>query len=225
MISSNLQSILDNRLRYLPDITAKAIASVDWATKLSEIARGYGLHMDEVEDLQSVVMRSMVGMIPPQNFEQELISALALSPANAEKIIGEINANVFQPIHDFVMAGGKAPDGMVSAGLHVEESLAPEPEHTPSPLEAVGALPLSKGETTEHSSETTNELVLPEVVKSAPVGGVALPPLPRGGGTSEASDGGMNVRGKFEEIFFPEPSGDSTGADELFADSDVIEVQ
>ena len=202
---------MDNRLRYLPEITAKAVASVDWATKLAEIARGYGLHMDEVEDLQSVVMRSMVGMIAPNDFESQLIAALALSPANAEKMISEINAKVFQPIHDFVMAGGKEVDGMVNAGLHVEEPATSDTFQTntsPSFANANATSPY-KGEDSGHSQEITNELVLPEITKSAPIGGVPLPPLPRGGVASEASDGGVNEEDD----------------DDLFADSGVIEVQ
>lgn len=200
MLSSNLQSILDNRLRYLPEITAKAIASVDWATKLSDIAHTYGLHMDEVEDLQSVVMRSMVGMIQPADFEQALISALALSPANAEKMISEINVQVFQPIHDFVMAGGKSPDGMVGMGLHIETS----EQDTPQPPLVEGAA------TTEHSPsvDITNELVLPEVQK-----------------TNVVEEKRMIAPDTFENLFFPQDTGHDDELEDIFADDKDSEVQ
>ena len=52
MLSSTLQSMLDNRLRYLPEITGKAIASIDWPGRIIEIGRKYGLHMDDIEELQ-----------------------------------------------------------------------------------------------------------------------------------------------------------------------------
>ncbi len=200
MLSSNLQSILDNRLRYLPDITAKAIASVDWATKLSSIAHTYGLHMDEVEDLQSVVMRSMVGMIAPADFEQSLISALALSPANAEKMISEINAQVFQPIHDVVMAGGKSPDGMVGMGIHVEES---EQTHPLPPLTEGAA-------TAAHSPsvDITNELVLPEVQK-----------------TENAEQKKIIAPDTFENLFFPQDTGHDAELEDIFADDEDSKVQ
>jgi hypothetical protein len=75
-LSSNLQSILDNRLRYLPEITGKAINSIDWATKIITIGHTYGLHVDEMEEFQAVVLKSMIGLIAPENFEQELYQHL-----------------------------------------------------------------------------------------------------------------------------------------------------
>ncbi len=217
MLSSNLQSILDNRLRYLPDITAKAIASVDWATKLSDIAHTYGLHMDEVEDLQSVVMRSMVGMIQPADFEQALISALALSPANAEKMISEINVQVFQPIHDFVMAGGKAPDGMVGMGIHVED--------TPPSLAEPRATSPYKGEDPTHASsgDITNELELPEVQKSEPISS-PIPPPYRGGGEGVVEKK-IIAPDTFENLFFPQDTGHDDELEDIFADDKDSEVQ
>lgn len=127
MLSSNLQSILDNRARYLPEITSKAINSVDWPAKLIEIGKKYGMHIDEMEDFQSVVLRSMIGMITPEKFEDELISALALSPANAEKILNDVNDQILEPIHEFVLnKGAVAPDPLKTAGIHID----------PAPLEA-----------------------------------------------------------------------------------------
>lgn len=127
MLSSNLQSILTNRLRYLPEITGKAINSIDWPTRLIEIGRTYGLHVDEMEDFQAVVMKAMVGMIQPGKFMDELISTLALSPANAEKVLMEVNDKVFEPIHEYVMNGGAtAPDPLKQTGIVMDE-------HVPTP--------------------------------------------------------------------------------------------
>jgi hypothetical protein len=58
MLSSNLQALLDNRLRYLPEITGAAINSIDWATKLIVIGKKHGLHVDEMEDFQAVVLKA-----------------------------------------------------------------------------------------------------------------------------------------------------------------------
>lgn len=133
-LSSNLKNILDNRLRYLPEITGQAINSIDWATRIITIGHKYGLHVDEMEEFQSVVLKSMTGLIAPENFETEIINALALSPATTEKIIAELNAQVFEPIHDYVMNGGKA-DEMKTVGIEI----------TPPSLEAFATPPLSRG--------------------------------------------------------------------------------
>ena len=121
-LSNELQSLLDNRLRYLPPLAGQAIMSIDWSSKLIDIGRSFGLHIDEMEDFQAVVLKALTGLIAPAAFEQELIAALALSPANAEKVIAAVNAQVFEPIHDFVMRGGKsAPiNPLAQAGIHVE---------------------------------------------------------------------------------------------------------
>jgi hypothetical protein len=119
-LSSNLQTILENRLRYLPEITGQAINSIDWATRIITIGHKYGLHVDEMEEFQEVVLKSMTGLIAPEQFESELITALALSPATTEKIIAELNAQIFEPVHDYVMHGGKS-DGLKTSGIEVEK--------------------------------------------------------------------------------------------------------
>ena len=119
-LSSNLQTILENRLRYLPEITGQAINSIDWATRIITIGHKYGLHVDEMEEFQEVVLKSMTGLIAPEQFESELITALALSPATTEKIIAELNAQIFEPVHDYVMNGGKS-DGLKTSGIEVEK--------------------------------------------------------------------------------------------------------
>lgn len=135
MLSTNLQSILDNRLRYLPEITGKAINSIDWPSKLIEIGKKYGMHVDEMEDFQSVVLRSMIGMVAPEKFEDELITTLALSPANAQKVLEDINASILEPIHNFVMNNGKTPDALTTAGIVIE------PSHEEAPM-TLSAAPL-----------------------------------------------------------------------------------
>lgn len=135
-LSSNLQGVLDNRLRYLPEITGKAINSIDWATRIITIGHKYGLHVDEMEDFQGVVLKSMIGLIPPENFETELLTTLALSPATTEHIIVELNTQIFEPIHNFVMNNGKV-DGLKTSGIEIENNREVEytPEVTANPLE------------------------------------------------------------------------------------------
>lgn len=108
-LSPNLQSILDNRLRYLPEIVGKAINHIDWASSLITIGKSYGIHVDEMEEFQLVVLKSLTGMISPDQFENEIISATAVSPATAEKMIHDINEKILEPIHDFILNDGALP--------------------------------------------------------------------------------------------------------------------
>jgi hypothetical protein len=150
-LSSNLQSVLENRLRYLPEITGQAIHSIDWATRIVNIGHKYGLHVDEMEEFQGVVLKSMIGLITPENFEMELINALALSPATTEKIITELNTDIFEPIHDYVMNGGKV-DELKKSGLELETPLpetAPVLVPTGSSILEIPASPEPKAEHAE----------------------------------------------------------------------------
>lgn len=120
-LSPALQSMLDNRLRYLPEITGKAIASIDWSSKIIEIGHKYGIHVDDIEDLQAVVLKSMIGLLPPDEFEKNLILATAVSPSVSEQIIIAMNQAIFEPIHQFVMANGKPKDPLAAAGIELQK--------------------------------------------------------------------------------------------------------
>lgn len=133
MLSSNLQSILTNRLRYLPEIVGKAITSIDWSSHVTEIGHRYGLHIDDIEELQTVVLKSMTGLAAPEDFETNLISATAASPATIEKMITDLNHQIFEPIHDFVMRQGKAPDPLTAHGIELEPTQDESDDQVPSP--------------------------------------------------------------------------------------------
>lgn len=134
MLSSNLKSILDARLHYLPEITASAIRSVDWPNHVISIAQHYGLHMSDIEDLQMVVLKSMTGLLNPHDFEQNIINATALSPATVEQIIIELNNKIFEPIHDYVVNGGhQESNTLAQHGIEIapDEEIIPPITETP----------------------------------------------------------------------------------------------
>ena len=143
MLSSNLQQLLDNRLHYLPEITGQAINSFDWSTKILEIGKKYGLHMDEMEDLQTVVLKSLIGLLPSEEFENNIINALALSPSNADKMITDINEKIFSPIHQFVMNKGKAPDTLAATGIVLQPNDVTTSSFGSAPMKATLEIPAS----------------------------------------------------------------------------------
>jgi hypothetical protein len=121
-MNDKLRQQFDEQLTYLPEINQAAMRSFDWATELISIGHGYGLHVDQLEDLQIETMLVMVGLTAPEKYEDELITRLALSPTEANRIIDEVNKRIFTPIHDYIVRGGPekpaAPtSAMESAGM------------------------------------------------------------------------------------------------------------
>jgi hypothetical protein len=107
-----LREQFEEQLAYLPEINQRALKAFDWAEKLLGIGHKYGLHIDELDDLQVETMLAMVGLTPPQNYQNELITRLAISPAEAEKLVNEINKEIFLPIHDYIVSGGPKPESV-----------------------------------------------------------------------------------------------------------------
>lgn len=147
MLSSSLQTLLQNRLRYLPEITGKALSSFDWSSEVVHIGHDQGLHMDEIEDLQAVVLKSMTGLLPPSDFESNIIAATAASPSDVEKIIQRLNEKVFEPIHSFVMNNGVIPPSQPVAGIEFTQTSEELDFFAPQPKDV----------------SPSSELVLPEV--------------------------------------------------------------
>jgi hypothetical protein len=71
-------------------------------------------------------------LVSPENFEDEIINATAVSPATAEQLISDINMQILEPIHEFVMNQGKAPDPLTATGIIVEAPM-PAPMNIPKP--------------------------------------------------------------------------------------------
>lgn len=102
-MNENFQKTFEEQLAYLPEVNQRALRSFDWATELIAIGKQHGLHIDELEDLQIETMLVLVGLVHPNDYESELINRLAISPAEAGKIIADINTHVFIPIHDYII--------------------------------------------------------------------------------------------------------------------------
>ncbi len=135
-MNEKLRQTYEEQLRYLPDINQQALKSFDWATELLAIGKGYGLHIDQLEDLQIETMLVLVGIVSPDRYENELIERLAVSPAEAAKIVEEVGNRVFTPIHDYILAGGvKKPvtptNALESAGFQMTTDETPINLETP----------------------------------------------------------------------------------------------
>lgn len=167
----HIQNVYEEQLVELPAINQEALKSFDWQKKLFEIARKYGLHIDQTEDFWTETMLVLVGLEPADGYEGKLMTELAIAPADAVKITTDINAQIFGPIHDFIVRGGpviekKSPtpattNSMIEKPLadqgidimtHPDEEVVPEKKASVSfsPLIQTGiVIPMSGNDTPE----------------------------------------------------------------------------
>lgn len=129
-MNDKLRQSFEEQLVYLPEINQQALKSFDWATELLAIGKNYGLHIDQLEDLQVETMLVLVGLVQAGDYQNELITRLAISPSEANRIIEQVNDRIFQPIHDYIVNGGPkvvtTPTGvMESAGFEITDDDAP----------------------------------------------------------------------------------------------------
>ena len=94
----------------------------------------------------------MIGLLPPDEFERNLVMATAVSPSTAEQVIEAMNAAIFEPIHQFVMSGGKKPDALAAAGIELEKD---------EPAEQPAAQPQAADVGRVGAEQAARELVLP----------------------------------------------------------------
>lgn len=121
------------QLKLLPEISQQALTSFNWVNVLLDIGKSFALQLDELEDLQVETMMLLVGITPPDEYEQELIKVLPLSKIEIEKLLDSINEKILIPIHDYIINGGptKTPDPLTSSGVTLGTD-----ENNSSPVES-----------------------------------------------------------------------------------------
>lgn len=102
MAEENIEQIIKDHLKTLPDPVKDAIASFDWAREVFDIGRKHGMHVDRIADLQTEVMLVVIGLVSPRDFEIELNSRIERQEDKAVEIAEEVNEKVFLRIRNFM---------------------------------------------------------------------------------------------------------------------------
>lgn len=86
----------------LPKELQDAIFSKETTETIENIGKRYELSEEEIGKLAEMVGYSLLGLLPPEDFEGELISEIKLSLEKAKKITNEITRYIFFPLKDFL---------------------------------------------------------------------------------------------------------------------------
>src|SRR3989344_1313395 len=91
------------KVKDLPKILQNAMYSIDVEDNVITIGQRNGLHLDQVAGLHDLVSLVFLGDIKPQNFSREVAKQVGIPQEKADIITAEINAQIFQPLHDELM--------------------------------------------------------------------------------------------------------------------------
>ena len=84
----------------LPSYVQSAIHSSDWERKILNIGRKYGLHVDQLEILQTELSLAVLGLSDRQEFVHEVMKEARVNKETMDLMVGEINRDIFIPIRE-----------------------------------------------------------------------------------------------------------------------------
>ncbi|MBP9716166.1 MAG: hypothetical protein KBD48_03195 [Candidatus Pacebacteria bacterium] len=101
---------IDDRFKGLPPAVQEAITNSNYKKNLYNIASKYKLNMPSMSTLDEVTTKVMLGIIPSENYRNELSVGVQASPENIDLIVSEVNEQVFKNIRSFLIQNTKRDD-------------------------------------------------------------------------------------------------------------------
>jgi hypothetical protein len=98
--SQNLKNTIDEHMKSLPHDVQEAIHGSSWERKILEIGRKYGLHVDQLEILQTELSLAVLGLVGRDEFVRETMREAHIPKQTMELMVFDINRDIFEPIRD-----------------------------------------------------------------------------------------------------------------------------
>lgn len=98
MDNTNLGTIIQERLKALPEIIQKAIADIDFTQEMVKLQKKYALSLDKIADLEIETMIIMLDLDDPDNFIGNLEENLGIEKIVAKAIENDLNEAIFKKI-------------------------------------------------------------------------------------------------------------------------------
>lgn len=102
MINESLQNTIQQHMKKLPEGVQQAIRLSGWERKILDIGRKYGLHVDQMEILQTELSLAILGLSPRDEFVREVKREAGIPTEQLNEIIGDINHQIFEPIRTYL---------------------------------------------------------------------------------------------------------------------------
>jgi hypothetical protein len=134
--AEEIQKQIEQRLNELPADVRTAVLSSDFGEKIRLVGEAYKLHIDQAQELSDFTMLMMLGFMNEDEYRKEITGVVAGDAGTAQKIVADVNAQVFLPIRESLKAftaGQAAP---------TPAPVAPVMQATPTPTNAPAPAPL-----------------------------------------------------------------------------------
>jgi hypothetical protein len=86
---------IQQHIAELPDSVRTAVTTFDWANEILSIGKKFGLHMDQIGDLQYETIMVILGLSPSTAYSNALVHALRIDKNVADEIVIATNAHIF----------------------------------------------------------------------------------------------------------------------------------
>jgi hypothetical protein len=129
MTDNNLKNTIDQHMKSLPDDVQEAIHGSSWERKILTIGRKYGLHVDQLEILQTELSLAVLGLTGRDEFVRETMHEARIDKQTMDLMILDINREIFEPIRNHLRKSREAvmervdaeTEKETSSGLHSDE--------------------------------------------------------------------------------------------------------
>jgi hypothetical protein len=148
-MDEEIQKIISDQLKRLPEDVRAAILSVDYKTKLQEITKRQRLLIDQAGKLEMETTLVMIGLEPVADYVTNVQRELEIPPGRAQIISQDVNENIFMPIRESLHTMNESTD---------DEDLNPVDEPPVTKF-------TNSNETNLNRDQILNEIENPSIIK------------------------------------------------------------
>lgn len=100
----NIKNTITEHMKTLPHNVQEAIHASSWERKILDIGRKYGLHVDQLEILQTELSLAVLGLSGRDEFVRETMHEARIDKQTMDRIVDDINREIFEPIRSHLRA-------------------------------------------------------------------------------------------------------------------------
>ncbi|MBI5456224.1 hypothetical protein HY969_00620 [Candidatus Kaiserbacteria bacterium] len=99
-MQDDTKKILEEQFAALPKAVQDAITSGHIEEKFQKMAEKYKLHLDQWQQVENLIMLTVLGLSEPENLVEKIVSETNIGRERADDIVNDVAVTVFKPIRE-----------------------------------------------------------------------------------------------------------------------------